>query len=180
MKTGLSVHAGAAMVLSGVCLVLALGTFLPGTWLPRHSSLVLGVVCAALFPLFAGAVVRAIALATHGVRVQGNPMLLWLALRSLPTAVGAVLAGFSVLGVALLASTATGHDSRQAGKAVKGHYYASQEDGPRHEQVPVSRTEYDGLLAHDLRSMLALVGLMADLAAVSTLVSGQLHPLTRP
>ncbi|WP_406260611.1 hypothetical protein OH779_03115 [Actinacidiphila glaucinigra] len=180
MKASFIVHAGLAMLLSGACLVTALVTFLPGASSAGHDSVVLGVCFASLFAVFAGAVVRGIALVSHGVRVQGNVMLQWFALRCLPPAVQAAPAGLFVVGVVLLAGTVAGHDSRRAGEAENGRHYASQDDGPRHERVSVSRTEYQELREHDLRYMLAFMGLVADLAAVGVLITGQVHPTTRP
>ncbi|MGW2353835.1 hypothetical protein [Actinacidiphila glaucinigra] len=118
-----------AMLLSRACLVTALVTFLPGASSAGHDSVVLGVCFALLFAVFAGAVVRCIALVSHGLRVQGDVMLQWFALRCLPPAVQAAPAGLFVVGVVLLAGTVAGHDSRRAGEAENGRYYASQDDG---------------------------------------------------
>ncbi|MDX2847830.1 hypothetical protein PV342_04890 [Streptomyces sp. PA03-3a] len=118
-----------AMLLSRACLVTALVTFLPGASSAGHDSVVLGVCFAVLFAVFAGAVVRGIALVSHGLRVQGDVMSQWFALRCLPPAVQAAPAGLFVVGVVLLAGTVAGHDSRRAGEAENGRYYASQDDG---------------------------------------------------
>jgi hypothetical protein len=180
MKASFIVHAGLAMLLSAVCLVTALLTFLPGVSLPWDSGAVPDVFFASLFVLLAGAVVRAMALTSRGVRVQGHRRLQWLAVRCLPPAVQAALAGLFVVGAALLAGTVVGGGGpRQADGAENGRYYAVQDDGPHHERVPVSRAEYEDLLAHDQRAMLAGLGLLAAGVAVSTLITAQLHPTTR-
>lgn len=180
MKAGFIVHAGAALTLGVLCQVAGLLTFLPGPSLSGDGGPVPGVVVALLLPLLLGAVARAFALTARGVDIRGNRALQWLALRCLPGIVQVALAGVFVVGVALIATTVLAQGSLRAGEAAHGRYYAVRTDRPGHEVVRVSRAEYEDLVEQDERFLVAALGMLAGAAAAVTLVTGQLHPSTRP
>ncbi|MBN0043199.1 hypothetical protein JS756_03585 [Streptomyces actuosus] len=175
MKTSFKIHA-AALTLSGFSLLVSALTLLPGPPLPYSGGPLLAIEFALLFPLFIVTIGRGMAMEAGGRKLSRAAH--WPALQSLPRPLRLALVCIFASGIGLTASSVIADTSRQAGKTEVGRYYAVDLDSPTHEQVEVSKSEYDTLRKHDQRAMHAITGMLAAGAATMTLVIGHLHPST--
>ncbi|MFJ8794811.1 hypothetical protein [Streptomyces sp. NPDC102462] len=164
-----------ALALSGLSLLVSALTLLPGRPVPFHGGLVT-IEFALLFPLFIVTVARGIALRADGTKVTRADH--WPAVRRLPRSVRFLLFFLFASGIGLTAGGMVADTSRQAGRTEAGRYYAIDLGSATHEQVEVSKSEYDALRRHDQRAVHAIGGLLAAGAATLTLIIGQAQPGT--
>lgn len=176
MKTSFKVHAGLALTLSVTALSASALTLLPGEPLLDNTALFAGIGFALLFLLFLATIVRGIALDFGSGGSLSSPWLQWLALRCVPRTVQAVLVCLFAAGIALVSGT--GEGPFQARDVTQGRYYAVDTADPHRRHVEVTKSEYNNLLKHDQRDMLAITGLLAAGACTLTLINGELRLTT--
>lgn len=171
MRTSFKIHAGVALAQSIFSLAASAATLLPGSIALAGGGTLLMIQAALLFTVFVAAVIRGIGVEAGGVRFRGNlQRRYW---NALPAAVRITCVAICATGVLLAISSQVGAPSKQAEAAEAGRYYATDLTNTHHKRVEVSEKEYQHLLKRDRRGGRAIVAVLADGAAVTTLIIGK-------
>ncbi|MFG2758299.1 hypothetical protein [Streptomyces wuyuanensis] len=168
MGWSFKLHAGIAAGLSGVLLLLAALTWLPGTLPLTGSKWPVVTVVVLLFPIFIAAVVR-------GILTRADKHSIWLAFRCLPGKAQAALGALVISGVVLMIFSTAGETNLQAPEMKDGRYFVFDTTPYARGTIEVSRSQYIAVLESDQRSMLAIPGLLFAGAAYAVLAAGELR-----
>ncbi|MFJ9795426.1 hypothetical protein [Streptomyces sp. NPDC101145] len=174
MKTSFKIHAGLQLALGVGALFVSALTLVPGVPLITDTGLLLGISFALLLPLHAATIFRSINLDFRSGGAVSNKSLQWLALRNLPRRVHVLLVGVGLAGAALVTGVMSDVGSLSGGEATHGRYTAVDTSDPHRRRVDITKNEFDRLRQQELRTLIAIYGIIATGGGAYTLVLAEL------